>query len=553
MRNEFCTLFDVNYLPRGLALYRSLAEQCDTFHLRVYCVDRETKDLLDRLALPALETIGFDELERDDPELLAVKPTRSRVEYCWTATPAICLHALDSRPELESITYLDADLLFFHEPSPVFDELGDASVLIVPHRYAPPWQGHEEASGIYNVQFMTFKRTADGLEALRWWRDRCLEWCYFRVEDGKMGDQKYLDDWPTRFTGVHVLQHPGGGLAPWNIESYTLSVGPTGPLVDGVPLIFFHYHSLKLYRGGGARLRTVGLFRDAFRTGNLLWSADYPVTRHERRLVWNPYLRALERAYTVLRSLSPGFGAGFVRPPLRSAAPGPVRAVARTARRAKHLLEVRGRRHRGSWKSEAVAEQMRSLSDRQLQSADDVAPFSAFVEAVEMLVSDFDLPQPASFLDLGCGVGQYSDLLDEHFPGRFVYTGSDYSPEIVAVARAARPGRTFMVNDLLESSLDLGGYDVLFASGLIDVLDEFERGLDVLLGAASPIVLLHRQRVVDRPSYVEVADGYDRQRTYRSYLNRDDLDRIAARHGRTVARRFVVEGEVETFILPRVR
>ncbi len=157
-------------------------------------------------------------LEASDGDLLAVKQSRSRVEYCWTATPSVCLAALDREPHLEGITYLDADLAFHGDPGLLFDEIGDCSTAIVPHRYAPPWRHFEEMSGVYNVEWITFRRDPNGLEALTWWRERCLEWCYDRFEDGRYGDQKYLDDWPTRFRGVHVLEHLGGGLAPWNVE-----------------------------------------------------------------------------------------------------------------------------------------------------------------------------------------------------------------------------------------------------------------------------------------------------------------------------------------------
>ena len=45
------------------------------------------------------------------------------------------------------------------------------------------------------LSVLTFKNDTNGMKALQWWRDRCIAWCYRRMEDGKMGDQKYLDDW----------------------------------------------------------------------------------------------------------------------------------------------------------------------------------------------------------------------------------------------------------------------------------------------------------------------------------------------------------------------
>jgi hypothetical protein len=315
MQNEFCTLFDVNYLPRGLVLYRSLERHCDDFHLRVFCMDAATKELLERLRLPRLTAIGLDELEVHDRELLTVKPTRTQVEYCWTATPAVCAYALETEPDLEAITYLDADLMFFRDPEPIWQEFGEDSVLIVPHRYAPQWQSHEETSGTYNVEFMTFRRDERGLAALHWWRERCLEWCYFRVEDGKMGDQKYLDDWPERFAGVHVLEHPGAGLAPWNVERYELARRNGGVLVDDWELVFYHYHSLRLYRGI-TLIRAAGLFSNAFRYSPgpvpLVWTSNYPVSADERELVWEPYLRELGHALEDVRRENGGFHPGFV-------------------------------------------------------------------------------------------------------------------------------------------------------------------------------------------------------------------------------------------------
>jgi len=315
MRNEFCTLFDRNYLPRGLVLYRSLERVCADFRLRVFCMDDETQTVLERMALPNLSVIGLAELERHDPELLAVKPTRTQLEYCWTATPSVCAYSLDVEPELEQITYLDADLMFFTDPAPIFDELGADSVLIVPHRYAPQWQHLEATSGTYNVQFMTFKRDERGLRALGWWRERCLEWCYNRVEDGKLGDQKYLDDWPERFEGVHVLEHVGGGLAPWNVANHALAEENGQPQVDGRPLVFYHYQSLKLYRGI-TRLRQTGLLANSCRltrgTLPIVWTTEYKMSERELDLVWEPYVLEIADTVAAIRRHGGDRRAGFV-------------------------------------------------------------------------------------------------------------------------------------------------------------------------------------------------------------------------------------------------
>jgi hypothetical protein len=302
---EFCTLFDINYLPRGLALHASLRAVEPRAQLRVFCMDERTHRVLEQLDLPGLTAVSLDDLERRDPGLAAVKHDRSHVEYCWTATPSVLRYCLSQEPELEAITYLDADVFFFSRPAPLFAELGSDSVQIVPHRYAPAYRHQVATSGIYNVEWLTFRRDDGALSALEWWRERCLEWCYNRLEDGKYGDQMYLDDWPERFEGVAILEHIGGGLAPWNVSNYTLSERDGRPWVDDVPVVFYHFHSLRLSRRfGSAGATTAG-------AKSLLWSSRYPRSGVEERLVWEPYLDALAQALARVRAVEPGFAEGF--------------------------------------------------------------------------------------------------------------------------------------------------------------------------------------------------------------------------------------------------
>ncbi|HRG63805.1 MAG TPA: hypothetical protein PLP75_12415 [Burkholderiales bacterium] len=243
--NNFCTLFDSNFLLYGLALYESLQKNCKNFHLYIFAFNDECYDTLTKLNLANVTVIPLAEFE--DPQLLAIKPSRTRGEYCWTCSSSTILYCL-KRYNLSACTYLDADLYFYNDPSVLIDEMKDNDVLITEHRYTPQYD-QSTTSGVYCVQFMTFKNTENGLRVLNWWRNACIEWCYNRFEDGKFGDQKYLDDWTRRFSGVHVLEHLGGGVAPWNLQQYKLLSGHK--LADTKTskhfnLIFFHFHDVKI-------------------------------------------------------------------------------------------------------------------------------------------------------------------------------------------------------------------------------------------------------------------------------------------------------------------
>ncbi len=231
-------------MAMGLTLYRSLLVHSSSFTLWVLCFDDAAFDTLTKLGMENLRPVSLREFEEGDEALLEAKQCRSRVEYFFTCTPSWPLFLLNRNPEIGRITYLDADLMFSSSPDPIFREFGDKSVLIVGHRF-PDRLRHMEIYGIYNVGLLSFVNDPRGRESLRWWRERCLEWCYDRTEGGKFADQKYLDDWPERFPGVAVLRHKGAGLGPWNWMNYRIQ-GQEGKMtVDGEPLIFYHFQGLK--------------------------------------------------------------------------------------------------------------------------------------------------------------------------------------------------------------------------------------------------------------------------------------------------------------------
>lgn len=283
---NFCTFFDSNYLIKGLALYRSLVRHAASFSLWVLCFDDLAYKTLKILSLPGIVPISLKDFEEGDEELIHAKKNRSRIEYYFTCTPSLPLHIFKNCPEVDVITYVDADLFFFSDPSPIYEELGDNSILIVGHRF-PAHHRQLERFGIYNVGLLSFRRDNNGLQCLNWWRKSCIEWCYDRIENGRFADQKYLDDWPTRFSRVVVLQHKGAGLAPWNVVGYTVGLKNGQVLIDSQSLVFFHFHGLKQI---GRLVYDPNLVRYGVHTDLLL-----------KRYIYNPYIREL---HSIDRQLS---------------------------------------------------------------------------------------------------------------------------------------------------------------------------------------------------------------------------------------------------------
>jgi len=235
---HFVTLFNSLYLPQGLALHLSMERHIKNYVLWILCVDDETYEVLAKFALNNVRLLKLSNLET--PKLLAVKPDRTIGEYCWTLTPFAPRFVFEEDSAVQRVTYIDADLWFRKHPKLIFDEFEKSKkdVLITDHAYSPEYD-QSAVSGQFCVQFLIFNRVG-GEIVRKWWEKKCLEWCFARSENGKFGDQKYLDDWPQKFDNqVHVLKDKELMLAPWNANRF-----PYGRS------IVYHFHGLKYTKIG---------------------------------------------------------------------------------------------------------------------------------------------------------------------------------------------------------------------------------------------------------------------------------------------------------------
>lgn len=221
----------------------SLYEHCPEAHVHILCLSRECYRALSTIQYPFASLYRLPALEKADPELAATRCNRTLVEYYFTLTSCWLWHLLQ-KIGVNEVTYLDADMMFFSSPEPLFVEAGEASVIITPHRFSLHLLAFLKF-GLYNVSWITFRNSLDGIACLNWYRNACLEWCYDRVEKDRFADQKYLDVFCEKFSGVHMMRHFGGGVAPWNLEGLSIQRNKKGLFINGDPLIFYHAHELK--------------------------------------------------------------------------------------------------------------------------------------------------------------------------------------------------------------------------------------------------------------------------------------------------------------------
>jgi hypothetical protein len=280
-------------------MYESLHDNASDFHLYIFAFDDLTNNILRDKNLENVTVVSLKDFE--NPELLEVKKERSKAEYCWTCTPSVISYVI-KKYGVPACTYIDSDLYFYSDPAILVDEMpeNNKSVLITEHRFSTlPRLYEEKRAGRFCVQFITFLNKEDSLQVLEKWRKQCIDWCYARYEDGKFGDQKYLDEWPAVYNNIHILQNHGGGVAPWNLMSYKFSRNKfsiTGKLrKSGIrfKVVFFHFQYVKIHNN------------DTFDIG---W---YHITESIKKDFYVPYLRRIKEIEKELRIQNDHYKTGF--------------------------------------------------------------------------------------------------------------------------------------------------------------------------------------------------------------------------------------------------
>lgn len=297
MTTHITTIFDKNYLVRALAFRKSLQIHAPNALVYMLCLDEESYLTLQTLNLTHTTLLQVSDL--NDHELLSAKENRTLPEFASTVKPALLLHMLhsDQVKTTDLLSFIDPDILFYSSADKLFDDIyASGSITITPHRFAQHREHEQYKKGVYNAGMVFFRKDENALTCLTEWRKQCIDWCYIRYEDGKIGDQGYLSNWHLIYKNVNILTHKGVNLGSWNIENYTITKKGSADFIDSDILICYHFHGLKIYLNS----------KDIVKA--------YPITiLHDS--IYKTYIEELNKAYGEIKKIKSPWTYGFVKNP----------------------------------------------------------------------------------------------------------------------------------------------------------------------------------------------------------------------------------------------
>lgn len=279
---------DANYLPRAIVFYKSLTKVSNNFVLHIFCFDEVAYKVLGKLKYK--KTVLYHTSQFEDKELLRTKATKEKkYEYYWACNPSMGRKIITEQ-KTDFIALADCDMMFFQSPEVIFEEFDGADVIIQPNNFSYQHEKDFIPVGYYCTSFQCFRNNKNGRKILNWWRSQCIKWCSSNFEEGKFGDQKYLDDWRIRFKKVREVENPGTNVAPWNIQKFDLSKIKGNIIINNKwPLVYYHFHS----------------FRMNLSNGNYILTGDrennYELPKRAIELVYKPYIKQMRSAINTLK------------------------------------------------------------------------------------------------------------------------------------------------------------------------------------------------------------------------------------------------------------
>jgi len=281
MNVVFATLFNSLYLLQGVALVESLIKNYPESKILISSLDDLTSATLFQKFKRCKNVFIDNESIRENYERRLRNLEKSN-EVIFSLKPILIEDAMKSL-QGDMYFYCDADLYFFNRFN--FDAISE-EIILTEHIFKSELFEHVKY-GQYNAGFLGFSKSPSSLACLTWWAKKCKESTANNIENGIMGDQKYLEKFFEFTPSIRVIKSPTMNQSVWMLDQ-KLNISQ-GPMIDGNLVSSFHFHRLKPYKR-------------VFKTG----INQYGKVKGRRKLfkaVYQPYLIQLRSHKDIIKML----------------------------------------------------------------------------------------------------------------------------------------------------------------------------------------------------------------------------------------------------------
>lgn len=252
----------------------------------ILTLDNESADFMLKNSTINIKILTLKSIK--DEELKKLVEVRPWNELCWTSASCLLRLVNNGARFGEISAYIDADCFFFQDITEMFLPLFHGQTIAVhEHRFSRDRLNWLAKSGRFNVGVVGGVKGTEFDDCINRWRLQVLESCIVDQRNGKCGDQTYLNEWPDLYKKLVILDEPGVGLAPWNINNYVISQKDKVIYVDDKKLFFYHFHALQFF---------------VFKSKIVIFeaAAGYMLSNESTKIIYQRYVETLinSKAYT---------------------------------------------------------------------------------------------------------------------------------------------------------------------------------------------------------------------------------------------------------------
>lgn len=237
------TLCSINYLAQAKTLADSIKKSNPDWHFVIGLVDKNVANT--DLSFLDCEILYVDQVEIEGFEQMV--SSYSIVELITAVKPFYFTSILKNHNDCDKIIYFDPDIMVLGSLDDIENKLDSNDIILTPHFTSPitdkllPTEKHVFNTGVYNLGFLAVKRSKNTSGLLRWWEEKLRTECILDLSRGYFVDQLWMTLAPAYFDRVLVDKYPGYNMAHWNLHERFLTGTSNGYLVNGVPLVFYHF------------------------------------------------------------------------------------------------------------------------------------------------------------------------------------------------------------------------------------------------------------------------------------------------------------------------